>query len=259
MAASSQGDAGGTPAAGAEKAQQAEEALLWAAAREEQDRLARTKLILEYLPLARGAAKAMLYSIGGNYLEYADLVQFATIGLIEAIDRFDPRVGVPFRAFAEKRVKGAVLDGVAGNSEMHAQMTYRHRHRRERVEALRPERPARGEGEIFAEMVDMALGLAVGLMLEGTGLFNQAPNAVDLGYGESGELAAQSDLFRRLLEHLPETERAVLDLHYGHGLQFGDVAKILDLSKGRISQLHKTALAKLRQMARTHSGLDLRM
>ncbi len=240
-------------------ARQAAEAALWTHWVTGKDRGARTKIILQYLPMARAIARDLMYKIGSDYLDYADLIQMATVGLINAVDRFDPRRLVPFRAFAEKRVKGAVLNGVANNSEMHAQVAYRQRHRLERVDALRPDRPVHDSVEYFSEMVEMAVGLAVGFMLEGTGLFNAAPDAPNLGYGESGEIAAQSDLFRKLLSHLPETERAVLELHYASGLQFGEVGRLLGLSKGRISQIHKAALSTLRQLARSHTGLDLRI
>jgi len=111
----------------------------------------------------------------------------------------------------------------------------------------------------FSGYSDMALGLAVGLMLEGTYLFQHPSDSLSSAYGEPGELTAQSQRFQQLLVHLPETERAILELHYSHGLQFTEVAKILGLSKGRISQLHKEALKALRQLLRSRPGLDLRM
>jgi len=237
----------------------ADEARLWQALRLGQDRLARGRIILRYLPFARVIARSVMNSLSADYLQYSDLVQFATVGLIEAIDRFDAERRIPFKAFAEKRVRGAVLNGISTHSELHAQQAFRQHHRRERLAALKSSSPARNESEIFSEMIDLAVGLAVGLMLEDTAQFRAAPEALGVRYGEPGELASQSDLFRRLLSHLPETERLVLELHYDQNFPFSQVAQVMSLSKGRISQLHKSALAKLRELARSRPNLDLRM
>ena len=156
------------------------------------------------------------------------------------------------------------MDGISTTSEMHAQLTFRQQHRRERAESLRPDGGSKGESELFAEMVDMTLGLAVGLMLEDTDMFQGADGTSvqglsEHGYGDPGELASRADLFQRLLQRLPDSERAVLELHYASGIQFSEIARILDLSKGRISQLHKSALGTLRRLARNRAELDLKM
>jgi len=241
-----------------ERSAAVDELALWESMTSRRDHLVRARLILHYLPFARYMARAVQHGAGTDYLSPADFVQFATIGLIEAVDRFDPSHGAPFRAFAEKRIRGAILNGIADASEMHAQLSYRRRLRRERMQDLAAAKDAK-QSDVFANMVEMALGIAVGYMLEGTTMFQQAPDGATLGYGDSGELAARSDMFQALVSHLPDMERAVVELHYWHNLQFSDVASTLGLSRGRISQLHAHALSTLRQLARDRPNLDLRM
>ena len=84
-------------------------------------------------------------------------------------------------------------------------------------------------------------------MLEGTGLvepedgIDRRPNAYEsLAWRQ---LNAQLD---REIDRLPEREAAIIRQHYENGVSFSQIAQLLDLSKGRVSQLHAHALAKLR-------------
>lgn len=196
-------------------------------------------------------------------IDFADLQQLGYAGLIEAIDRFDPRRGTPFRAFAAPRISGSIMDGIDRMSEMREQMSWRKRVRRDRVRSLSPpEQDVDGlnEPDALAALADLAVGLALGFMLEGTGLVisdeDAAPN-VAIGY-ESAEWMEVVDHLRAELGDLPRREQLILRHHYGGGVGFDQLAKLLDLSKARISQLHRAALDLLRKRlaARGHFRLE---
>jgi RNA polymerase sigma factor FliA len=235
-----------------------EEGALWRALREGSGP-AREQLFTANLPFARALARRQFRSRRGADIDYDDLFQLACAGLLEAMDRYDPDLGVPFAGFAARRVNGSMIDGLGKMSEVREQIGHRHRARRERLRSLVPERgAARDPAEAMEALVDMAVGLALGFMLEGTGLYHDeaepavAPTAYDS--------LAWKDLVGRLtheLTRLPERDRTIFQLHYLEDVNFDRIAALMQLSKGRISQLHKAALALLRKRISGAGGFRL--
>jgi RNA polymerase sigma factor for flagellar operon FliA len=219
------------------------EASLWRRFRFEDDLRCRETLFNRYFVLARAIAKRLFRQRMTARLERGDFDQFACEGLLQALDRFDPLRGVPFSAYARRRIVGNIASGIATMSEIDAQLTYRHRVEQGRLRSLMI-----GDADPIAALSDLAIGLALGLMLEGTGMIDgenrsdPRPNAYDsLAWRE-----AQA-ILRREMVNLPEQEAIVVRQHYDHGLPFAQVAQLMNLSRGRISQLHRTALERLRK------------
>jgi RNA polymerase sigma factor FliA len=88
------------------------EAELWELWREHADDGARQRLLDLHLPYARIVAASYYAKRFHDEIEFADYLQLASLGLIEALGRFDPGVGVQFRTFAARRMHGAILDGI---------------------------------------------------------------------------------------------------------------------------------------------------
>ena len=145
-------------------------------------------------------------------------------------------------------------------SEVREQIGFRHRVRRERLRSLAPGRapPERRPGEAMEALADIAVGLALGFMLEGTGLYHDeaAPAVAPTAY----DSLAWKDLVQRLtqeLTRLPDRDRAILQLHYLEDVNFDQIAALMALTKGRISQLHKAALTLLRKRISGAGGFRL--
>jgi RNA polymerase sigma factor FliA len=228
----------------------------WKALREGESNEAREALFMYYLPYARTIASALYAGRHRKDIEFDDIVQLANIGLIEAIGRFDPARDVRFTTFCTPRVRGSVLNGIQKLSEAQEQLTFERRRRAERVESLRGE----GNGAKRLEALgDLTAGLAIGFMLEGTGMFLQ-PDAPPWHYSESYENAEWEHLGARLreaLDHLSTNERKVIAFHYFDALAFEQIAILLGLSKGRISQLHRAGLVKMRAWLAPDSSLQI--
>jgi len=235
------------------------EAALWRALRHEGSAGARDRLFSLYLPFARSLAGRQFKSRRGGDVEYEDLLQLGCAGLLEAIDRFDPGFGVPFKGFAVRRINGSMIDGLAKMSEVREQISYRSRVRRERLRSLAAdaEAPA-GPGQAMEALIDLAVGLALGFMLEGTTLYQgEAQAAVQPTAYDS---LAWRDLVKRAtveLARLPERDRRIIELHYLDDVNFDQIARLYGLTKGRISQLHKAALILLRKRIAGGGGFRL--
>jgi RNA polymerase sigma factor for flagellar operon FliA len=237
------------------------EAALWRGFKSDGDAAAREELFNLYHPYAVGIARGHFLDRQTGDIEIGDLSQLAFAGLLEAIDAFDPGRGTPFQGFARRRIVGSILDGVSKASEVREQIAFRNRLRRERTKSLAAgiEDINRLSADVALEaLVEIAVGLAIGFMLDDTGLVRaetqeRAPNAYEtLAWKETLQAA-----MRRIAE-LPARERAVIEHHYLRGLRFDQLAPVLGLSKGRVSQLHRSALALLRQrmVAERHFNLE---
>lgn len=221
------------------------EASWWRRWRFEQQRECRELLFSRYIPLARSIALRQFRRRAVKRAERHDFDHFAFEGLLEALDRFDPLRGVPFDAFARPRIAGCVSDGVASMSEIDRQLRHRTRAEQERLRSIRGE-PERAN-DALAELSDLVGSLAMGLILEGTSLM-EPENGADHGPTayESLELRELSALVAHEVRRLPARESEVIRHHYETGLSFVQIAGLLQLSRGRISQLHHSALKRLR-------------
>jgi RNA polymerase sigma factor FliA len=220
------------------------EAALWRRLRYEQDARCRELLFERHAALARTIARAEFRRRPAYGLERSDFEQLALGGLLEAIDRYDPVRGAPFEAFARPRIRGAIADGVARSSEAAAQFTARRRLERERLESLLPTAPS-SDANALAELAELASALAIGVIAENARLATHSSDQT-LGAYES---LAWRDMQLRVLEEiqrLTDAERTVMQQHYLNDVPFTDIARLLGLSKGRIAQIHRAALLRLR-------------
>lgn len=220
------------------------EALLWATLRIDNRQEAREPLFHMYRPYARTIAsrhRSRRCAADGH-----DAEQWAYEGLLQAIDSFDPMRGAPFPGFARRRIVGAIRDGIAKSTELDAQYSVRRRVERERLRSLRNSGAV--EEDSLREVARLAVELAIGLMLEGTGIVADQFAADPKGspYDSLSWRQAQSKL-GKAVEGLPEREASIIINHYEHGLTFVQIADLMGLSKGRISQLHSSALGRLRK------------
>jgi RNA polymerase sigma factor for flagellar operon FliA len=179
-----------------------------------------------------------IHSIGDDW---QDCAQNALIGLMEAVDRFDPHRAVNFQTFARHRVRGAVFNGLRQLRESLAgsRSTTGYIPIRDRFDSLDSDEP----GDACDAFVDTAIGLGLGFLLEAQS-FPAAAATLDA----HAELEMEQ-LGRSVLESMAqigEREQTILTMHYYHHVSFVEIASHLGVTKGRVSQLHKRALEQLR-------------
>ncbi|MEN9865089.1 MAG: hypothetical protein RL748_679 [Pseudomonadota bacterium] len=237
---------------------------LWLAWEQRHEPEQRVKLIDLYLPFARMMAAKLYARRSYPELEFMDYLQYATVGLLESIDRFERQRGVSFETYAGVRIKGAILNGIASLSEKQEQVQARQRVLDARLQALQPETTAQADAmpidAVFASLAELAIGLAMGFVLEDTGMFQAEPG---LGYHDNTyqrvEMRQLQERMHHYLAALPENENRILSYHYLQHLGFEEIARLLGVSRGRISQLHKQALARMRKLMEAKDGIDLHL
>jgi RNA polymerase sigma factor for flagellar operon FliA len=234
-----------------------DEASLWRTYKECRDPGVRVELISRYMQTAQRIAASMYARRPFSELEYADYLQYARVGLIESIDRYEPGRGASFETYAGHRIKGAILNGIETNSELTAQCAQRRRIVRERVASLHTSNREPADDDRFAWLAQTAIDLAFGYALEDAGLHGDEASREAGDVYNVLELKQIRDRLMRIVEALPEREKAIIKGHYFDHLDFAVLASQLRLTKGRVSQLHARGLTMVREAYRALAGFDV--
>ena len=224
------------------------EASLWRRLKFEQDQACRMHLFELYQDIARQIAWREFGGRPSHGLERGDFQQLASQGLLEAIDRFDPVRGIPFQVFARYRISGSIRDGLSRSSEGAAQYSFQRRIEAERLRSLR-EAEEGATGDALSELTRQAVGLAIGFMLgevASVEALSEADHPVDPYQSLTWRDMLSSA--KRAIDKLPDKERIVIQQHYLKNVPFVQVADLMGLSRGRVSQLHRAGLERIRQM-----------
>ena len=253
-----------------EKVDRSKQAFAEADIRKKWDYFARSKsqdikrdLTLSYIGLVRYVVGKLGVPSGRTslVLQENDLMQIGIIGLMEAIDRFDPARGVKFETFAIARIKGSIQDElrkldwvprsvrkkIRGANQMIEQAEDGSNHGLSVKEmADRLSMSVEDYGQLLAEAQRVAVDTSHVRDEESVLLENLAgEDPVDPSETMSTE-EAKTQLVESV-EQLPQRERLVITLYYYEGLTFKEIARILNLSDSRVFQIHAAVLKGLRQ------------
>lgn len=225
----------------------ADERALWAIFRAAPSEPMRHRLVARYDGLTRTIAARIYGARSDDSVPFADYVQYARMGLLEAIDRFDLDRSTSFATFASQRIRGSILNGLTKESEFAAQRRFWNARRQERTDSLRTALAPHADRASLADIVTITMGLAIGAIVDGLGEQSdhadcnpqRDPYAVN-------ELRQLSVAVRGLIARLPEREKEIILGHYRDQLEFRVMAERMSITKGRVSQLHAQALMRLR-------------
>ncbi len=229
--------------------------------RQTKDERLREELITTYRPLAEHIARQFLST--GEPLE--DLVQWALIGLIKAVDNYDPDVGVKFATYAWHHIKGEISHYLRDQGKLIAEPAWL-QEARIKVQRARNELQQQLHREPTAEELVEATGLkpeVVQRVLETEQTFfvlsldeTVSDEADDEGTVELERLAVdeslvdaeQRYLLRTALSKLPELQRKVIELLFWEDMSLTEIARLLNYSVTYISYLRDQAIAALQRM-----------
>jgi len=245
-----------------------DEFAFWERWRSHGDEAARSRLLDMHLPYARVVAATYFRRRFHDEIEFDEYLQLATVGLMEAMERFDPAGGAQFRTFAARRMHGAILDGLEHTTEKQQQIAARQRleaQRRASVERMAAEADssgARGPGKRTAEQLlqyvaDAGLAFALEWILDGTGMIAAGEGSEAVPFYRRAELRELRQRILDLVKSLPAQERRVIQSHYLQEQTFEEISSLLGVGKSRVSQLHRQALTRLKEMMRSPPSCDL--
>jgi RNA polymerase sigma factor for flagellar operon FliA len=223
----------------------------------------RDELIKAHLDYVDFVVQRMRPQIPGH-ISLEDLKSAAMYGLMDAASRFDPGKGVLFKTFAETRIRGAVLDELRKMDWFSRSMRDKHSRVFREIKRLEQELGRDPTEEEIAEAMGLELTeyqqilneighlgvISLNEMLDaaagGDTFLDQLNDINELSPEEAVEAKERIRELADALDRLPEKERLVITLFYYEEFTQKEIAGILELSEGRISQLHSQALLKLR-------------
>ena len=239
---------------------------LWRRYKGDGDEKARERLVLAYSPLVKFVAGRMSTGLP-SHVEEADLISYGLLGLISAIERFDPGREIKFETFAITRIKGSVIDELRSLDWVPRSVRARAREI-ERANALLEHKLHRAPTD--AEMAEQLESTVEDFQASLTQISNSSVVALDELWTLSDASGDQVSLLDTIQDHnavdpaqavdktemrdrladaigrLPEREKLVVALYYYENLTLREIGEVLGVTESRVSQLHTKAVLRLK-------------
>jgi len=214
----------------------------------------RDRLISEHVEIARRISLRMARRCP-DWIAREDLVAAGMLGLTEAAERYDENRNEPFLSFAEKRIRGAVLDELRRGDIMPRRVRKLARKigatiqqlEREGGEAPSDEKIAEALGvtlDEYRENLEQLVHVTVGALEMGD------DSMLPTGEESSPEMQASRrealGRVRTALDRLDQRDILILSLYYNEELTYSEIAQVLNVTTSRVCQLHGRAIARLR-------------
>lgn len=224
----------------------------------------RDQLIMDYAPLIRFVAQRIAARLPSN-IDIDDLISAGVIGLMDAIEKYDPSRDNKFKTYAEFRIRGAILDELRSQDWVPRSV----RDKAKKIEKTYAELEQKLGRAVSDQEVSNALGVGLDEYYEMVSKVKavtllsidelSGPNQQDKkSLLECLENVSSKNPFTQLkskgvrdlliknIEDLPEKQKLVLSLYYYEDLNLKEIGKILEVTESRVSQLHTQAVEKLR-------------
>jgi len=231
----------------------------------------REKTILQYTPLIKYIAHRLAMRLPAHIM-VDDLIGAGVLGLIDAINKFDPGRNVEFKTYAEFRIRGAMLDELRAldwvprsirQKATKVEQTVLHLER-EKGRTVDDEEVASALGlsmENYYEWINEIKGISFldieflptkGYQLSDEDILSLLADRKENDPFHLLNLKELKDLLARAIEELSPREKLVLSLYYFEDLTLKEIGEVLELTESRICQIHTQGILKLRGKLKRH-------
>jgi RNA polymerase sigma factor FliA len=244
---------------------------VWSSYKQTGDERAREQLVLAYSPLVKFVAGRMSSGLPAH-IEESDLISYGLLGLIGAIERFDPQREIKFETFAVSRIKGSIIDELRSLDWVPRSVRAKAREIESTQTRLEHELGRVPSDKEVADALEMSiedfqeslLQISNSTVVALDELWTVSdssgdqvslldtmkdPNAVDpareLGVSELKDRLANA------ISRLPEREKLVIALYYYENLTLREIGEVLGVTESRVSQLHTKAVLRLKSRLQT--------
>jgi len=225
-------------------------------------------LIQEYSPLIKFIAKKIAMRLPSS-VELDDLISSGVIGLMDAIDKYDPTRDNQFKTYAEFRIRGAILDELRAQDWVPRSIREKSKMLEKAFVAVEKKLGRAASNKDVAKQLGVSLDefhqlltqtKSVALLnIDAVGDFSQVDKRSLLSVLESFpsddpllklNRKTVKSVISRAIEELPEKQRMVLALYYYEDLNLKEIGDILEVTESRVSQLHTQAINRLKNKLR---------
>ncbi len=234
-------------------------------ARENTSAAAREQLILEHLPQIKYVAQRIHCRVPKG-VELDDLISAGILGLLDAVEKFEPEKGVKFRTYAEVRIRGAILDSLRALDWAPRKLRQKSREVENVIRRLSQEKQRPATDQEIAEEMKISLSefyellnelrcLSIGSFTENSSDRESEKEEKEIWYYPFASIQSpfqafqQEELQRRLAEairQLPSREQTVISLYYQEELTMKEIGEVIGITESRVCQIHSRAVLRLR-------------
>ena len=239
---------------------------IWQRYRQSRDKALRDRLILNYAPLVKYVAGRISTSLPAH-VDEGDLVSYGLLGLIGAIERYDPAREIKFETYAISRIKGSIIDELRSLDWVPRSV----RSRAREIERAMLELENRLKRPPTDEEVATEIGITVDEFQDSLTAISRSSVAaldelwqINTGGGDTVSLIdtiedphaddpskamSQTEVREALadaIQRLPEREKLVITLYYYEELTLREIGEVLSVTESRVSQLHTKAILRLK-------------
>jgi RNA polymerase sigma factor for flagellar operon FliA len=239
---------------------------LWRRYKATADDKARERLVVAYSPLVKYVAGRMASGLPAH-VEEADLISYGLVGLISAIERFEPERDIKFETYAITRIKGAIIDELRSLDWVPRSVRSRARDIERANSKLEHQLQRAPNDEEMSKELEMSVDDFQEALLQ---ISNSTVAALDELWTVSdasgdqvslldtlqdpdapdpSEIMDATDMKDRVADaiaRLPEREKLVVALYYYENLTLREIGEVLGVTESRVSQLHTKAVLRLR-------------
>ena len=225
------------------------------------------KIVMKYLKLVHFLAHRLV-SFSTPSLDRDDLYSAGVVGLLEAIERFDLSKNVTFKTFATLRIKGAIIDEIRRFDWVPRSVRKKSKMLDATIHKLFAVHDRLPTDQEIAEELELTMTEYYQLTDSiGPLYLSSLDGTIESEHGEQNYANALSDNFdmevernkealkENLIEsiqNLPEREKLVISLYYYENLNLKEIAAVMEVTESRVSQIHSSAISKLRAMLQKH-------
>jgi RNA polymerase sigma factor FliA len=228
------------------------------------------KLIMEYAPLIRFIAQKIAVRLP-SHIELDDLISSGVIGLMDAIEKYDPERDNKFKTYAEFRIRGAILDELRAQDWVPRSVRDKAKLVDRTLVQLEAELGRTPDDfevadrlnitvDEYYDLINQVRPVSV-LSIDESATFSSVDKVSILSLLESCKLnnplsqlkiKSVKEIVTKAIEDLPERQRLVLSLYYYEDLNLKEIGKVLRVTESRVSQLHAQAVTRLRAKLAAH-------
>ena len=221
----------------------------------------REELVLAHLSQVRLIA-TRIHERLPRHVALEDLISSGIVGLLSAIDNFDPSLKVQLKTYAESRIHGAIMDSLRGLDWAPRESRNRARLMQQAIRKLQQQLGREPEEEEIAAELNITLtdyheqlreshsleihALEYSGNQEGVDLLNVISDDEDMWPSRQMERAELERVIATAIDRIPKQERLVLSLYYFEELSLREIAQVMGLHLSRIGQLRVQAILRLR-------------
>ena len=215
----------------------------------------RNKIAEHYLPLVKIVAGRLGISLP-SYVDREDFISTGFLGLLQAIERFDPERGVKFETYATVRIRGSILDALRVQDWIPTSIRQKAKQYQNTVQQLEDKLGRSATDREIAQSLSISeedlhqllsdIQVATVLPLEDFSQSEDAGLSSNSAFVSDFEKAETKEVLAQAIDALPEKERLVMSLYYYEGLTLREISIVMNLSEARISQLHTKGIFRLK-------------